>query len=74
MDHQVQGAGDNSYPLSRQAEEYLHEGELEKAGAILDQIMGKEEKEVDQFAANHYNRAPVFELQFRPMARDRPGR
>ena len=31
-------AGDDT-ALSRQAEEYLHEGELEKAGRILDQIL-----------------------------------
>jgi tetratricopeptide (TPR) repeat protein len=50
--------------LSRQAEEYLHEGELEKAGLILDQILKAEEKQVDHTAANHYNRALAFELQF----------
>src|SRR5271157_6018257 len=56
-------AGDDS-ALSRQAEEYLHQGELEKAGAILDQLLGSEEKHT---AANEYNRALVFELQFRPL-------
>src|ERR1017187_1206857 len=29
--------------LSRQAEEYLREGDLEKAGAVLDRILGREE-------------------------------
>src|SRR5271157_4141688 len=58
--------GDDSV-LSRQAEEYLHQGELEKAGAILDEILGSEEKQIDRTAANHYNRALVFELQFRPL-------
>ena len=29
--------------------------------------MGKEEKEVELIAANRYNRALVFELQFRPL-------
>jgi tetratricopeptide (TPR) repeat protein len=53
--------------LSHQAEEYLHAGELEKAGEVLDQILNKEEKEEDLVAANHYNRALVFELQFRPV-------
>lgn len=38
LEMQLSKAGDDSV-LSRQAEEYLHEGELEKAGAILDQIL-----------------------------------
>jgi hypothetical protein len=37
--------------LSRQAEEYLHEGELEKAGAILDQNLRGEEKQLHRTAA-----------------------
>jgi tetratricopeptide (TPR) repeat protein len=66
LETQLSKAGDDSV-LSRQAEEYLHEGELEKAGAILDQILGGEEKQIDRTAANHYNRALVFQLQFRPV-------
>jgi Tfp pilus assembly protein PilF len=58
-------AGQDS-ELSRQAEEYLHHGELDKAGTILDKILSKEEKDVDRTAANHYNRALAFELQFEP--------
>jgi tetratricopeptide (TPR) repeat protein len=59
-------AGDDSV-LSKQAEDYLHQGDLAKAGDILDQILGGEENEVDHIAANHYNRALVFELQFRNL-------
>src|SRR5271165_6954018 len=66
LETQLSAAGDDSV-LSRQAEDYLHEGELEKAGAILDEILGSEEKQIDRTAANHYNRALVFELQFRPL-------
>jgi tetratricopeptide (TPR) repeat protein len=66
LEGQLNKASDDSV-LSRQAEEYLHEGELEKAGAVLDQILGSEEKQVDRTAANHYNRGLVFELQFRPV-------
>jgi tetratricopeptide (TPR) repeat protein len=66
LETQLSQAGDDS-ALSQQAEEYLHEGELEKAGAILDQILGSEEKQIDRTAANHYNRALVFELQFQPL-------
>jgi hypothetical protein len=63
IETQLSQAGDDS-SLSRQAEEYLHQGELEKTGAILDQILGSEEKQIDRAAANHYNRALVFELQY----------
>src|SRR5208337_3562990 len=42
LEARLSEAGDDSV-LSRQAEEYLHQGELEKAGAILDQILGSEE-------------------------------
>src|SRR5271167_2387536 len=66
LEAQLSKAGDDSV-LSRQAEEYLHEGELEKAGAILDQILAKEEPNVSRTAANHYNRGLIFELQFRPL-------
>ena len=66
LETRLSEAGDDT-GLSRQAEEYLHEGELEKAGTILDQILGKEEKQIDQTASNHYNRALVFELQFLPL-------
>src|SRR5271157_1625840 len=66
LEARLSEAGDDNV-LSRQAEEYLHQGELEKAGAILDQILGSEEKQIDRTAANHYNRALVFELQFRPL-------
>ena len=66
LEARLSEAGDDS-ELSHQAEEYLHEGELEKAGAILDQILGKEDKQTDRTAANHYNRGLVFELQFLPL-------
>jgi len=44
----------------------LEEGELEKVGAILDELLKKEETIVDRAADNHYNRALVLELQFLP--------
>lgn len=53
--------------LSRQAEEYLHQGDLQKAGNILDKILKKEEKDVDRAAKNHYERALIFELQFQTL-------
>ena len=66
LEARLSEAGDDN-ELSRQAEEYLHQGELEKAGAILDQILGKEDRQTDRTAANHYNRGLVLELQFLPL-------
>ena len=66
LEARLSEAGDDSV-LSQQAEVYLHEGELEKAGATLDRILGREDKQTKRTAANHYNRALVFELQFRPL-------
>src|SRR5439155_8595968 len=66
LEKQLSQASDDS-ALSREAEEYLRAGELEKAGAALDQILSKEERRVDRAAANHYNRGLLFELQFRPL-------
>jgi len=66
LEKRLAEAGDDS-ELSRKAEEYLHQGDLEKAGAILDQILGSEDPRIDRTAANHYNRGLVFELQFQPL-------
>jgi tetratricopeptide (TPR) repeat protein len=71
-----QGSDDRA--LSGQAKEYLHQGELEKAAAILDQILAKEEESIQkeqnevalkkaQAAPNYYSRGLVSELQFRPL-------
>ena len=65
LENRLSDAGDK-VELSRQAAEYLHQGDLEKAGEILDQILGEGEKEVSRVAENHFNRALVFELQFQP--------
>ena len=53
--------------LSRQAEEYLHQGELDKAREILDRILKEDEKEESRIAADHYNRGLIAELQFQPL-------
>jgi tetratricopeptide (TPR) repeat protein len=74
LESQLNEARDNT-ELSHQAEEYLHEGELEKAAAILDRIIQEEEKglatqekEVEQkkqrLAADLYNHALIDELKF----------
>lgn len=53
--------------LSRKAEAYLHEGDLDEAGKTLDLILGQEEKQIDRTAADRYNRALVFLLQFQSL-------
>lgn len=52
--------------LSKEAEAYLHQGDLDKAQSILDGLLQREEHEVDQIAANHFNMALILELQFQP--------
>jgi tetratricopeptide (TPR) repeat protein len=54
----------NTSESSKQAEDYLHQGKLDEAGQILDQIIGEEEKDIDMTAANYFNRGLIFELQF----------
>lgn len=66
LDKRLTEVGDDS-ELSREAEEYLHKGEFEKAGAVLDKILPQEEKQVDRTAASRHNRAMLFELQFQPL-------
>jgi tetratricopeptide (TPR) repeat protein len=64
LEAQLSAAGDDSV-LSRQAEEYLHEGELEKAEAILRKLVNSGEQHVDSAALNNYRLALDLELQFR---------
>ena len=59
-----QGADD---ALSRKAAELLREGELEKAGVLLDEILARDEMHVDRAARNHFNRAVAFQLEFQPL-------
>ncbi|MBA2487392.1 MAG: tetratricopeptide repeat protein [Nitrospira sp.] len=53
--------------LSQQAERYFKNLELEKAGAVLDELIKKEEEQVDRVAAHHFSRAQVYDLQFKPL-------
>ena len=49
---------------AQQAQALLKEGKLEEAGALLDHLLGAEEKTVEQVAAHHFNRAEIYTLQF----------
>jgi tetratricopeptide (TPR) repeat protein len=53
--------------LSTEAERFLQNGEFEKAATILDQLLEKEERQIDRMAANHYSRARRYDLQFQSL-------
>lgn len=53
--------------LAGLAEEYLHQGDLEKAGEILDQILAKDAADEYWIAASHFNLAQIYTLQFQPL-------
>jgi tetratricopeptide (TPR) repeat protein len=63
LEKRLAEAGDTS-PLSRQAQDLLHKGQFQQAGAVLDRIIAQEQKTLDRLAADHYNRALIYELQF----------
>jgi tetratricopeptide (TPR) repeat protein len=53
--------------LARQADALLKEGKLEDAGALLDRLIASGEAVVERVASNHFNRAQIFALQFKPL-------
>jgi tetratricopeptide (TPR) repeat protein len=53
--------------LAALAETYLHQGDLDKAGEILDQILKKDVVDEHWVAASHYDLAMIFELQWQPL-------
>ena len=53
--------------LSRQAADALKEGNLNRAEALLKELLAKEEKQVDRTARNHFNLALAYDLQLRPL-------
>lgn len=53
--------------LAVKAEEYLHQGDLEMAGTILDQVLARDAADEHSLAAAHYNLAGLLELQFQPL-------
>jgi tetratricopeptide (TPR) repeat protein len=58
--------GENTGLLQR-AQDLLHEGELEGAGKIFDQLIVRDEANIDLAAQDHFNRAQSYALQFRPL-------
>src|SRR5438067_2067126 len=53
--------------LSKRAASLLKEGDLDGAGDLLDQILARDEKRVNQAAQDHFNRAQAYELKFQPL-------
>ena len=53
--------------LAQQAKLALRKGDLEQAGLLLDEILHRGEKTVDQLAGQHFDRAQVYQLQFQPL-------
>jgi len=53
--------------LHLRAENLLKEGKLDEAGKVLDELIAGEENKVDQLAKDHFSRASLYQLQFRPL-------
>ena len=53
--------------LAQQVKAAMEKGDLEQAGGLLDEILQREEKTVDQAAVNNFSRAQVYQLQFQPL-------
>ena len=65
MKKQLAAKGEDA-TLVQTAQDLLHEGKLEEARAIFDRLIQSDEANVDRAAQDHFGRARVFELQFRP--------
>jgi tetratricopeptide (TPR) repeat protein len=65
LESRLQAEDDNE--LSKQALAALQAGDLNKAGELLDKLIAQREQTVDKLASDHFNRAKVFELQFKPI-------
>jgi len=65
LESRLQAEDDNE--LSKQALTALQAGDLNKAGELLDKLIAQREQTVDKLASDHFNRAKVFELQFKPI-------
>jgi tetratricopeptide (TPR) repeat protein len=66
LEESIKKMGDDDAD-SKEALRLIKEGELLKAGAILDNMILRQEKQVDKIAENHYNRGQLFLMQFKPL-------
>ena len=67
LDLETRLLGEDSDELGKKAAEALQGGDLDLAGELLDQLIAKRELVVDKLAANHFNRAEVFQLQYKSV-------
>ena|ERR1700674_1633942 len=65
LEQRLATAEDDS-EVSEKARSLIKAGEFERAGALLDQLIGKQEQRQDVLAANHFNRAELHSLKFEP--------
>jgi tetratricopeptide (TPR) repeat protein len=62
--HALMAKGEDT-TLVQAAQNLLNEGKLEDAGKIVDQLLVKDETNVDRAARDNFNRASIYALQFR---------
>jgi tetratricopeptide (TPR) repeat protein len=62
--HQLAAKGEDATAVQT-AQDLLHEGKLDDARAIFDHLIQSDEANVERAAQNYFNRAIVFQLQFR---------
>jgi tetratricopeptide (TPR) repeat protein len=53
--------------LIKAAQDLLHEGKLQEAGKIYDELLSHDESNVERAAQDHFSRAQIYALQFRPL-------
>jgi tetratricopeptide (TPR) repeat protein len=53
--------------LSIQANQSLQNGDFVTAGARLDELLTRQEGDVEKIAANHYSRAQLYDLDYNPQ-------
>jgi len=53
--------------LIETAQEALHAGKFEEAGAIYDRLIALDAPDINRLAQDHFNRAQILALQFRPL-------
>ncbi|MGO8848233.1 MAG: tetratricopeptide repeat protein, partial [Methylocella sp.] len=63
---QAAAKGDDA-TLIKAVQDLLHKGKLEEAGNIYDQLLACDESNVDRAAQDHFGRAQIYALQFRPL-------
>jgi tetratricopeptide (TPR) repeat protein len=53
--------------LRHRVEILLKAGKLDEAGTVLDEVLDSDEKEINLVAQDHFDRATVYQLQYKPV-------